>query len=306
MAITPKKKPFRSGKEKLAAGESLNRFQPTVSSRPTGTDPSRNVDITNLSEQQKRQVQIASATEGKIIAGVQQRQLESQIQQRLIGEEIARQEAGEMQQPEQRIPINNQQEQAAGTEGLGNILRQQQQKQTGKIPTVQESLAQNQQGGAEQNFVLSNIGEGIDVATNPAIVRQGLSAAANLISSLSSILPSDFQIAAKKSPQVQQAESTFIDASNVINQDIEMVRLGQKNPADVLADIDAASRAVNTLGNQVKGTGKLQLRYWIDEGREIEASVLREQRILENQLVELQQAQIEARVNKANASLRFQ
>ena len=99
-------------------------------------------------------------------------------------------------------------------------------------------------------------------------------------------------ITGKKPLPVQKAETSFSDASNTISQGIELVKTGQKNISELERDFEQAVGAINRLEAEAKLKGKLNLRFWIDEGKELETSIINEKAILENKRIELLNARI--------------
>lgn len=104
---------------------------------------------------------------------------------------------------------------------------------------------------------------------------------------------------ARKSGRVQKAETEFTDATNIIKQNIEMVKAGNKDYTDALRDFENALGAISRLERTTKGLGKINLRYWLDNGKELETSILNEKTILENLRAELITAAQTAQINEA-------
>ena len=154
---------------------------------------------------------------------------------------------------------------------------------------AQEQILTELPGGGKLGGAIENLAE-------IKGVKPTLGFTANLIASLSSFLPETLQFGTKKSINVQKAESTFTDLSSAIDTNINLVRSGQLPMTTVLKDMEQAIVAVAQLESQTKGTGKANLRYWLDQGREIEAQVAREKAILERQRLQLLNAAQEAAI----------
>lgn len=103
----------------------------------------------------------------------------------------------------------------------------------------------------------------------------------------------------KKQIDVIAAEGALNDAMNALNNDIELVRLGQKSDYEVQQDIQQAESFMNNLERTQQGLGKANLRYWITDGKEVEAKIILTKRDLQTFRTRLLIAEQEARVNKA-------
>jgi hypothetical protein len=94
-------------------------------------------------------------------------------------------------------------------------------------------------------------------------------------------------LSSRKGVDVIKAEATFNDASNVIDRDIELVKTDWKSVSSALGDIEQAESAINRLKETTKGLSKENLRYWADNGAEIDAQIRREERQLQTQKAQL-------------------
>ena len=94
----------------------------------------------------------------------------------------------------------------------------------------------------------------------------------------------------RKTGSVTSAEQGFLDASNIITKDIELVKIGQKNPLDVQKDIQRSIDSINSLEEETHGLGLISLRYWLSNGRELQTSISQEKSNLEQQRILLLQA----------------
>jgi hypothetical protein len=99
-------------------------------------------------------------------------------------------------------------------------------------------------------------------------VEQGLQNAAQVIDMVTSTL------SARKQADVITAESSLNDALAQIGRDIQLVKNGLKPAYEVKASFRLANNALGRLESSQKGTGKLNLRYWLGGGKEIETEVL--------------------------------
>jgi hypothetical protein len=161
------------------------------------------------------------------------------------------------------------------------------QEQTAAIPDINTLLTQqNTQEPMPQAGLLNPVGR-----VNEAIAAQKepsgniLSpAATSFLGKAAEIYDSIISsVLSKKSTRVIQAEGSFADASAAITKNIEMVKTGAIEPSQVLRDFERATAAINRLERTTKGLGQVNLRYWIDNGAELEASIANEKAIIENQ-----------------------
>lgn len=131
-----------------------------------------------------------------------------------------------------------------------------------------------------------------------------LSRPASLIAQLADIVRTG--ISGKKTTRVQQAEQTFADASALISNDIELVKNGVKPYTEVKREFERARAAITSLESTTKGIGTVNLRYWLDNGRELEAQIAREKELLESLSLELEAARNEARTRQARINIGLQ
>jgi hypothetical protein len=163
------------------------------------------------------------------------------------------------------------------------------------VTPVEAQLAQQQI--LQPNIPGGTVGEISDaIIGSPLINRAGGQALANFVVSFSSFLPEFAQFGTKKSIGVQKSEQAFSDLSAALTNNIVLVKSGQIPVSVALKDLDAAIVAISDLQSQTKGTGKVNLRYWVDQGREIENQVAREKAVLERQRIELLNAAQEAAI----------
>ena len=100
-------------------------------------------------------------------------------------------------------------------------------------------------------------------------------------------------ITGKKPLAVQQAEATFTDSAAVINRNIQAVKTNPALYVEAKKDFIRAQEAINRLESNTKREGLLSLRYWRDNGAELEASIANEKAILADLERELELARIQ-------------
>jgi hypothetical protein len=108
-------------------------------------------------------------------------------------------------------------------------------------------------------------------------------------------------LSAGKSTGVKKAEAAFTDARFILSNDVNMVKAGQKDYIDAYNDFQLAEDSITSLEAEKKGLGKLNLRYWLDNGQEIEAQILREKANLAQLKIQLEAARQTAALNQAKA-----
>ena len=99
-------------------------------------------------------------------------------------------------------------------------------------------------------------------------------------------------ITGKKPLKVSMTEDTLNSALSQIGVDIDLVKSGLKNPRDVSASIILADESLSALRDSQKGLGMLNVRYWTDEGANIETEII----IAENRLLDLRRELLNARI----------
>jgi len=103
-----------------------------------------------------------------------------------------------------------------------------------------------------------------EVLSETAVAKTVLPVVANLAESLGKTFGFDI---GKKSVGVTQAEQAYSDYASAIQTQID----SGANLAEIQNNIDSAIQATIDLRNQAHGLGRVGLRYWLDEGRGIEA-----------------------------------
>lgn len=197
--------------------------------------------------------------------------------------------------PEEQARIAIQQQQATA-----KVLAEEFPLQESTLPPIEGILK------SQKEQTKSKLGEGVPlkeipkriltgqplIAENPAAqLGAGVQTGAQIIDIVRA------GITGRKTTSVQQAEQSFTDASKVIQTDIDLVKTGQKDYTEALRDLERAAISVNRLEEQTKGLGKVNLRFWIDKGAELEASIATEKAILEQQRVQLLAASQQAQLN---------
>lgn len=109
-------------------------------------------------------------------------------------------------------------------------------------------------------------------------------------------------ITGKKPLKQQQAETIFSDTTNALNQDIEGVKMGG-DPTQAIRNLELAAASLNRLERSSKAEGKLNLRYWVDNGRELDAQIALEKSILERMRNELVQAELQGNLLRARGNI---
>lgn len=129
---------------------------------------------------------------------------------------------------------------------------------------------------------------GLDVAgMQGGRVGEVIKPVANFIESFSSFLPEFLQLGTKKSVGVIKAEGVFADNKEILDTQISLYQQGAIPRETVQASLDAATDSIIQLQKETKGLGQANLRFWLDNGREIEAQIERELTTLQNQINKL-------------------
>src|SRR3990167_1983153 len=112
--------------------------------------------------------------------------------------------------------------------------------------------------------------------------------AANIIDAATSIF------SARKQADVITAEAAFNDAKNKLEDDIELVKVGIKSGAAARVNLSLIESAISRLENANTGLGKINLRYWLGGGDEVEAEIIIFKSYLEDMKAELIRAEQQA------------
>jgi len=100
-----------------------------------------------------------------------------------------------------------------------------------------------------------------------------------------------------KSIKQKEAESTLNQVMADLSSDIALVKTGEKNPQIVREKIKMANQALNRLDESVKGLGKLNLRYWLIDGKDVQTKLSNERDNLNDYSELLLRAQAEGAQN---------
>jgi hypothetical protein len=120
--------------------------------------------------------------------------------------------------------------------------------------------------------------------------------------SIAQIYDALYSSVTRKEPlTVAKSKQTFAEVTGAIQQNIANVQNGVGDYVEARRDFDTALASLNELESTTKGLGKENLNYWIDNGAEIEATIIRERAILENLRNDLEVA----KVNKIRSQLKI-
>jgi hypothetical protein len=106
-------------------------------------------------------------------------------------------------------------------------------------------------------------------------------------------------LSARKSAQVTTAEGAMTDAIKAVNSDIENVSKGLGDANRARKNLINFEASINRLETRTKGLGKVNLRYWLGGGKEVEQEVLVNRQLLEDLKIKLIMAEKEGRLVKA-------
>jgi len=125
---------------------------------------------------------------------------------------------------------------------------------------------------------------GFDIRNKPLVARtltavaQGIDTTTGIIGGILGI-----NLSPAKSTEVKKAEAAFADNSAVIEKQISDYKMGIGNKAEIARSIEMSQSSILDLYKQTKGLGQANLRFWLDQGKEIEAQMQRELTTLESQ-----------------------
>lgn len=103
-----------------------------------------------------------------------------------------------------------------------------------------------------------------------------------------------------KSIKQIEAEKTLNSINADMQQDLALVKQGLKDPNELNIKIQVAEDALNRLEASVKGLGKLNLRYWLVDGKDVEKQAIISRDNLRSYRLQLAAAVAEFRINQAN------
>lgn len=99
----------------------------------------------------------------------------------------------------------------------------------------------------------------------------------------------------------QKAKEAFTSSSEILKSNIQAVEEGTLDYETALRDYNEAASNLETLEQETKGLATLNLDWWIDNGKGVQADILREQRLLEGLRLQLNQAFLTNQQNRMNA-----
>lgn len=173
---------------------------------------------------------------------------------------------------------------------------------TDKVQQVQAGQQQVQQQpfqSLSQEQVQQEAAVGVPQADlTGGLLGDSLEMGANIIESFGSFLPEFLQFGTKKSVGVTKAEAMFADNSVVLDKQIQAYQQGLIPRSVVDQSIRQSEKAIIELERQTKGLGQANLRFWLDQGREIEAQIQRELVALEMQKQMLNLGQVQPNVRR--------
>lgn len=101
----------------------------------------------------------------------------------------------------------------------------------------------------------------------------------------------------------KEAEATMADIRTSINQDIEGVKLGLKDPSEMKYTLQQAVNANQRLANSVKGLNVINLRYFILQGKDVETQVELNKRFLEDKIRQVNLIELQNQIKASTASI---
>lgn len=146
-----------------------------------------------------------------------------------------------------------------------------------ETPLKQQLQTPIQEQAKQGELNLLNMGTAdrlVEKATEVPAIQAVARGTAELVSNIGSV----FGINLKKSTKAVQAEETFNTISSTIDAQIKSGDI-----AGAVKNIEVALDSIKTLQAQTRGKGKLNLRYWLDQGKDIETTAQKEIILLEAQ-----------------------
>ena len=86
------------------------------------------------------------------------------------------------------------------------------------------------------------------------------------------------------------AQNAFSASSSALDTSINLVRSGELSYLEAYKSVEEVEKSITSLEGTTKGLASENPNWWIDNGQEISAQILREKAILENQKLELIEA----------------
>lgn len=106
-----------------------------------------------------------------------------------------------------------------------------------------------------------------------------------------------------KGLQQKEAEATIADIKTSINQDIEAVKLGLKDPSEMKFTLQQAVNANQRLANSVKGANMINLRYFVTQGKDVETQVELNKRFLEDKIRQVNLIELQNQIKAQTANI---
>ena len=122
-----------------------------------------------------------------------------------------------------------------------------------------------------------------------------LSTVAETVDSLKSIA----SLSGRNPKKLQNTQEAVSNSMALLQNDVELVKLGLKSPDEAKADFNSVQSAINEVEGAQQGIGKLNVNYWILHGKEIEEYIKRSQNQLQDIGNQLEIASTEALLNQA-------
>lgn len=97
------------------------------------------------------------------------------------------------------------------------------------------------------------------------------------------------------------AEENFASAKKLIIEDIDLVKVGEKDAFEARLGFESALAENEKLLGSIHGFNKLNLRYFSQQGKDVEAMAIQNQEFINNALIELQKAEIQGALARTQA-----
>lgn len=111
-----------------------------------------------------------------------------------------------------------------------------------------------------------------------------------------------------KGIEQKEAEATFADIKASLAGDLQLVTQGIKDPQEITAKLSRARGANARLQESIKGLNKVNLRYFVLHGADVEAQLIENEELLvdyENQLEAMKSAKLQSQINSIAAMQRL-
>lgn len=174
------------------------------------------------------------------------------------------------------------------------------------LPSVEELQATEKVKSSQA------LGEGLapDIAQSLGLPRQkGIGEAIGMAKSTTAGIVDFIRvgITGKKPLKVQQAEATFNDLNSALGQDVKLVQAGALSLEEAKVNLEKAAQTINRMEESQKKLGKENLRYWTDNGAEVQAQIIIQKEQLAGRRLELlnaaqQAALVNSRLNYGNSN----